>query len=352
MNNGNLLAKGCIALMVCMLPFAVCAQNNNTNKNKKNQKTEVRVNQMDVIYEDDDFEDVIIDQRTKEERSKPNTPHLLAPPPVKYEEADGSIQLPLQENEDEGAENENEILMAGFDSAMIHYPKKVFEPGEEVRLLLTDAQHHFAYPTPIEARATSHFGPRRRRFHYGVDLAQPTGKDIYAMFDGVVRISKYNKSYGNLVIIRHDNGLETYYAHMSVRYARVGKRVKAGEVIGLCGNTGRSYGSHLHLEIRYMGNAMNPEHVINCTDHTLINNELVLTQNSFRKVATHTGTAQQGGTPARSGGSSGAQYYKVKGGDTLSKIAKRNGTTVRRLCQLNGIKETTILSVGRRLRIR
>ena len=193
------------------------------------------------------------------------------------------------------------------------------------------------------ARPTSHFGPRRRRFHYGLDLAQPTGEPIYAAFDGVVRISKRNKSYGHLVIIHHANGLETYYAHMSKRLVQVGDQVKSGDMIGLCGNTGRSLGSHLHFEVRYMGNAINPENVLDCSTHDLISDRLELTSNSFRKVAKG---GKSGGGSTASGG-----WYRVRQGDTLEKIARRNGTTVRRLCQLNGIKETKILHPGDRLKV-
>ena len=316
-------------------------------KTARPKKTEVKVNEMDVIYEEVEYENLMIDERPQDEYEQPAVPNLLAPPPLKYDDEDEIIrQITLQESEDEGAEHEDDILYAGFDSNMIHYPKKVFEADEVVHLKLVDDKHKFAFPTPPEARTTSHYGPRRRRFHYGVDLAQPTGKDIYSAFDGVVRVSRFNKSYGNLIVIRHDNGLETYYAHLSQRYAKVGMRVKAGDVIGLCGNTGRSYGSHLHFEIRYMGNAMNPEHVIDCTNHKLINTELTLTKDSFRKVADSRTVA----SAQRS--STGAQYHKVKSGDTLGKIAARYHTTVRRLCQLNGIKQTTTLSIGRRLRVR
>ena len=330
-------------ILLFMSQSELLAQNNGT------KKTEVKIDEMDVIYDDADYEGLIIDDRTQDERKRPN---LLAPPPIKYEDGDeGEIPM-IQENEDEGVDSENDILYAGLDSSLIHYPRKIFGPNDTVRITLTDAKHKFAYPTPPEARATSHFGPRRRRFHYGVDIAQPTGKDIYAAFDGVVRVSKFNKSYGNLIIIRHDNGLETYYAHLSLRYAKPGMRVKAGDVIGLCGNTGRSYGSHLHFEVRYMGNAINPEHVIDCNAHKLRSNELCLTQNSFRKVATQTNASSSTNPSRAKASSNGAQYYKVRSGDTLGKIAARNHTTVRRLCQLNGIKETTVLSIGRKLRVR
>ena len=168
-----------------------------------------------------------------------------------------------------------------------------------------------------------------------------TGEPIYAAFDGVVRISKFNRSYGNLVIIHHANGLETYYAHMSKRHVTVGQQVKSGDVIGLCGNTGRSFGSHLHFEIRYMGNAINPENVISTATHNLIEPTLTLTSSSFRKIAK--------GVKGSKGSSGG--WYRVRQGDTLEKIARRNGTTVKRICQLNGISQNKVLHPGDRLKV-
>ena len=157
-------------------------------------------------------------------------------------------------------------------------------------------------------------------------------------------------------------------------------RARHGAVIGLCGNTGRSYGSHLHFEIRYMGKAMNPEYIVDCVNHKLLSDEIVLTPAYFtKKGSSHSspspadiarinnsaGTAANNAStiaesqkrdPSRPGpekeAASQAKYYKVRSGDTLSKIAARNGTTVKKLCKLNGIKETTILQIGRRLRVR
>ncbi len=308
------------------------------------KKQEVKVGNLEVIYDEEEYKGVVVEPEEEDEDD-----NLMYQVPFFRDNSDGDEEedempetFPLN---DEGADSEDDILLEGFDTAIIHLPKfDVSSITEPIYIELRNqaAGSTFTWPTPWTARPTSHFGPRRRRFHYGLDLAQPTGEPIYAAFDGVVRISKRNKSYGHLVIIHHANGLETYYAHMSKRLVSAGDQVKSGDVIGLCGNTGRSFGSHLHFEVRYMGNAINPEHVIDCATHDLVSDRLELTANSFRKVA----KKGSGGTTTSSGG-----WYRVRQGDTLEKIARRNGTTVRRLCQLNGIKETKILHPGDRLRV-
>lgn len=258
----------------------------------------------------------------------------------------------LTHQDDPGTDSEEDILMAG-DSAMVHTMKMDISTMSPTEIRLTDPEHgqYFVFPTPSYSIPTSHFGPRHRRFHYGLDLAMRTGEPVYAAFDGVVRFSKYNNSYGNLIVIRHDNGLETYYAHLSKRHVTPGTRVKAGEEIGLCGNTGHSRGSHLHFEIRYNGNAINPENVVSCETRALISPNLTLTRNSFRKVA-KPGYSNSSSSSKASHYSSDGKYYKVRTGDTLSRIAKRNGTTISKLCKLNGLKENSIIRPGQKLRLR
>ena len=115
---------------------------------------------------------------------------------------------------------------------------------------------------PIKSKiVTSKFGyrPRFRRHHYGIDIKGNTGDSIYAAFDGKVRVRKYNgNGFGYYIVLRHDNGLETVYAHLSRQLVNVNQEVKAGQVIGLCGNTGHSFGSHLHFETRVLGEAIDP----------------------------------------------------------------------------------------------
>lgn len=324
-----------IFLIIGLLALSIGAAAQSDDPQKK---SEIKLGKLDVIYEEEEFKGVTVDQEGEEETESYfyQVPYMVDP---SDEDEDAVIQgFSLS---DEGAESEDEILFEGFDTMAIHLPKlDVNTIDEPIMLQLTK----FSWPTPVTARTSSRFGPRRRRFHYGLDLAQPTGEPIYAAFDGVVRISKRNKSYGNLVIIHHANGLETYYAHLSKRHVAAGDHVKSGDIIGLCGNTGRSFGSHLHFEIRYMGNAMNPEDVLDCSTHNLVSNTLTLTSNSFRKVA-------KGGKGSSGGGTAVNGWYRVRQGDTLEKIARRNGTTVKRLCQLNGISQNKTLRVGERLKV-
>lgn len=336
-----------IALLFTLIavPTQVSAQNDDT---KKTEKSEIKLNKLDVIYEEDEYKGVVIDRHNDKETENYiyQAPFLLEDVDDDDEEDETGMANTFT-LDDVGAESEDEILLEGFDTAAIHLPKldvnSIIEPLV-IRLRDEAKGENFSWPTPWSARASSHFGPRRRRFHYGLDLAQPTGEPIYAAFDGIVRISKRNRSYGHLVIIHHTNGLETYYAHMSRRDVVAGQHVKSGDIIGLCGNTGRSFGSHLHFEIRYMGNALNPEDVLDCSTHDLISDELTLTSSSFRKVGK--GVRGSSGTGKASGG-----WYRVRQGDTLEKIARRNGTTVNQLCKLNGISRNKVLHPGDRLRV-
>ncbi|MBR1767042.1 MAG: peptidoglycan DD-metalloendopeptidase family protein [Bacteroidales bacterium] len=331
-----------------MLTLSSMASAQNEVPDQKNNKSEIKVNKLDVIYEDEEFRGVAIDRRNNKETES----HLYQAPfyiEEGSEEDEEDDNMPnIYTLDDEGATSEDDILLEGFDTAAIHLPKlDVSHISTPIRIRLRDNARgeKFTWPTPLSARPSSHFGPRWRRWHYGLDLALPTGEPIYAAFDGVVRISKLNRSYGNLVIIHHANGLETYYAHMSKRNVVAGQHVKSGDIIGLCGNTGRSRGSHLHFEVRYMGNALNPEDVVSCATHDLISDELSLTSSSFRKVATG-GTTASSGSATASGG-----WYRVRQGDTLEKIARRNGTTVNQLCRLNGINRNKVLHPGDKIRV-
>ena len=183
----------------------------------------------------------------------------------------------------------------------------------------------------------SDFGLRHYKWHYGTDLDLVIGDSVFACFDGVVRISKFNAGgYGNYVMLRHHNGLETLYGHMTERLVQVGQHVKAGDLIGWGGNTGRSSGPHLHFEVRYHGEALNPNNLYDFSAHKLKGSVYTVTPKDFKYIK-----------DLRA-----AKYHRIRSGDTLSGLAIRYHTSVRRICQLNRISTRTVLRLGKTLRVR
>lgn len=218
----------------------------------------------------------------------------------------------------------------------------------------TNGYHTPYKPSPIRSR----YGPRRGRAHQGVDLALKTGEKIYATFSGRVRISQYNRGgYGNLVVIRHDNGLETYYGHLSERLVEPNQWVEAGQVIGLGGSTGRSTGPHLHFETRYYGQSFDPERLIDFKSGTLCRETFLLKRSYFSIYSRASQDfedeiANEEQDKKEQAEREAMRYHKIRSGDTLGAIARKYGTTVGNICRLNGIKSTTILRIGRTLRVR
>ncbi|MBR5205641.1 MAG: peptidoglycan DD-metalloendopeptidase family protein [Alistipes sp.] len=225
---------------------------------------------------------------------------------------------------------------------------------ETIPLHLVDSLSCYHYP--YKGRISSRYGPRRGRPHQGIDLALTIGDPIYAMFDGKVRVSKLAGNYGNLVVIRHNNGLETYYAHLSKRTVEVGEWVVAGQQIGLGGNTGRSTGPHLHFEVRYRGQSFDPEHLIDFSTGEMRRAEMLLKRRHFSIYSKYEQNFDdeveaEKEEEAERKAAAAIKYHTVRSGDNLSTLARKYGTTVTRLCQLNGIKSTSILRIGQRLRV-
>ena len=230
-----------------------------------------------------------------------------------------------------------------------------------------------AYCCPYITRPYSLYGYRHGRRHQGIDLPFPKGTPVHAAFDGKVRISDYVGGYGNLVVIRHANGLETFYGHLSESHVSPGDWVNAGDIIGLGGSTGRSTGPHLHFETRYRGAAFDPSWLIDFETGTLRHrlltirswyfnpnqryvqnvddeDEIFRTDEEDRLLAEQ--QAKKDAAARAAAEAAAMKYHTIRSGDTLSGIAKKYHTSVKALCQLNGIKETTILQVGKRLRVR
>lgn len=209
---------------------------------------------------------------------------------------------------------------------------------DTLRMTLYDSLAGLGWSMPLDQiRLTSHFGFRKIRWHYGTDLGLTVGEPVRSAFDGIVRIVSYDaRGYGRYVVIRHYNGFETLYGHMSAVNVQIGQYVKAGEQIGKGGNTGRSSGPHLHFEVRYEGNAIDAEKVFDFQNRTLHQKVFYLMPEHFNYLK-----------EARK-----VFYHTVRSGDSLGKISKKYGVSVTKICQLNGIRSNTTLKVGRRLRIR
>lgn len=201
----------------------------------------------------------------------------------------------------------------------------------------------FVYPIAIDsmARITSKYGPRRRRMHKGIDLKVLKGDTIRAAFNGKVRIKAFERrGYGYYVVLRHPNGLETIYGHLSKILVEENQIVRAGETIGLGGNTGRSTGSHLHFETRFLGQAINPAEIIDFENGVPHQDTYVFhnVKINGRRSNIYTSSSDR------------LVYHRVKSGDTLGKIARIYGTSVNELCRLNGLKSTSVLRIGQSIR--
>ena len=195
------------------------------------------------------------------------------------------------------------------------------------------------FTLPHPGYITSPYGWRRNRMHKGTDLKVQVGDSIRSAWEGQVRIVGWDpRGYGYFVVVRHPNGLETVYGHLSRPMVDEYEMVPSGYVLGLGGNTGRSTGSHLHFEIRYLGEAMDPAGVINFgTGQLKYPDEYVIGIKAMKQA--------RAAAAAR-------KYHTVRSGDTLSGIAKKYGTTVKKLCQLNKIRESSVIRIGQKIRVR
>ncbi len=219
-----------------------------------------------------------------------------------------------------------------------------FNEVVDIKLYDPPAERFWSAPLSV-GKLTSNFGFRWGRWHTGADLDLETGDPIYATFDGVVRVVGWDGSgYGRYVLIRHYNGLETLYGHMSKQLVETGQLVKAGDQIGLGGSTGRSSGAHLHFEVRYEGNPFSPLNIYTFPENTLLSDHFLLTPSAWDYL--------------RGGRSADFKpifkrtiLYRVRSGETMASIASRNGMSVSELARKNRLSARARIRPGQRLRI-
>lgn len=264
-----------------------------------------------------------------------------------------------------------------------HVKFSYYDPfgSESNRFVVVLNEQKFCYPYP--GKFLSAYGQRGRSMHTGVDIKGVKNDTIRAAFAGTVRMSKPYSGYGNCVVIRHKNGLETLYGHNSRNLVRVGEPVKAGDPIALIGRTGRATTEHCHFEVRVQGQHINPALMLDCDNQRLRSGVLSITRQGNRIYASNknsglapsraldtddsdspsalaagggeTRLASSSSIPASSKSqstSSSSSVHTVKSGDTLWGIAKRYGTTVAKICTLNNLEREATLPLGKKLKVK
>lgn len=262
---------------------------------------------------------------------------------------------------DEEAEPEIDIYTEGWDSKRVNpYVNAIIPDTKDIDVT------NFSMPHP--GYVTSEYGYRRRfrRQHKGIDIKAHTGDTIRSAFNGKIRLTNYERrGYGYYVIIRHENGLETVYGHLSKFLVKEDQYVKAGEPIALAGNTGRSFGSHLHFETRYMGIPINPAAIFDFPNQTTHTDIYTFDKNTYKNARNYSAASNRKymakyreenkakfEAAAKTTAKGNGKTYRIRRGDSLSKIASRNGVTVKQLCRLNGLKTTSKLQIGQVIRLR
>ena len=200
----------------------------------------------------------------------------------------------------------------------------------------------YVMPT-TNTKITDIFGyrPRRRRVHNGLDIKVQRGDTIYAAFDGKVRITAYQRrGYGHYILIRHNNGIETLYAHLTKKLVTVNQDVKAGDPIGLGGNTGRSSGAHLHFETLLLGKALNPALFFDFKNQKTTSDTYLYRRPGSKYI--ENGKVKVAGPEPK--------YHKVKSGETIGKIARKYGVSQATIFKLNKLSPSSVIRVGQTIR--
>jgi murein DD-endopeptidase MepM/ murein hydrolase activator NlpD len=204
-----------------------------------------------------------------------------------------------------------------------------------ITLVLIDKAHKHYYH-PFNGPITSQFGWRDSAQHNGIDIDLNRGDKVSAAFDGMVRVARRYGSFGNVVIIRHYNGLETVYAHLSKIKVKPGQLISSGDLVGLGGSTGHSTGTHLHFEVRFKGVPINPKYFISLSEQKLMCEEFTLKKTKWGLSAFPKNT----------------KLYIVEKGDTVFEIAKRFGTTTASIKELNHLSGSRVrLKAGQQINV-
>jgi murein DD-endopeptidase MepM/ murein hydrolase activator NlpD len=234
-----------------------------------------------------------------------------------------------------------------WNSTQIRYPANTLPDKRDTVVININGFNDNSYVHPYKGKVISKYGPRRGRMHTGIDIKLNSGDTVLCAFDGRVRLAKRFNGYGNLVLVRHNNGLETIYGHLKSIKVKVNDTIKAGDLIGLGGRTGRATCDHLHFETRLFGEPFNSDKYIDFEKYSLrtdkiyyANKRFEIDKNNFKKKP----LASDGAALAAAGGKT---KHVIRKGDTLSAIARKYRTSVTKICNANKITARTTLKIGR-----
>ncbi len=213
------------------------------------------------------------------------------------------------------------------------------------------------YVSPIgrDKVITSRFGWRWGRAHRGIDIDLVTGDSLYAMFDGIVRFANYSSGHGRTVVVRHYNGVETLYAHLSSYGVQANDTVRAGDFLGKGGRSGNARGSHLHLEMTYKGVHINPEYLLKFDENNDVNASELWVTKKWTRPELHSSRRQSKLELLTTEEELEAylerptEVYIVRKGDTLSRISAKNNVSITALCKTNHIRKNSTLRIGQKL---
>ncbi len=260
---------------------------------------------------------------------------------------DSIMNLNAEEEDSETANPAEDLYEGAWSSTGVNANRVAYENvPDSVKFDCSS----FIAPLNGQMITTSPFGARWGRYHYGTDIKLNIGDTVVSVFEGKVRVTSYDEGgYGNYIVVRHPNGLETVYGHLSEIKVLEGQTVRAGQCIALGGNTGRSTGPHLHFETRFLGNPINPEYLFDfSTGQPLAKNYLLQKDIAFgyvKELETIKKMAAERKAKA-------PKVHVVKKGETLSSIAKKRGTTVAALKKLNkkALGKGSKIKAGQRLK--
>ncbi|GGW63562.1 murein DD-endopeptidase MepM/ murein hydrolase activator NlpD [Winogradskyella epiphytica] len=213
----------------------------------------------------------------------------------------------------------------------------------------------YASPVPHTKVVTSRYGWRGGRPHKGIDIDLVTGDTVVSVLDGIVRVARYINGFGNTVVVRHYNGLESTYAHLSHIGVKANDSIAKGEFLGKGGNTGNSRGSHLHLELSYKGESIHPEYLFDFSSKNAIRSQQVWVTQKWTHPRFHNSryaskvNLLESEEDALASLKVQQRVYVVKKGDTLYDISRRNHLSLSAICSANGIKPNSPLKIGQKL---